>query len=98
MNVELQNLFSLEVEGISKTVNDYAVENFIRSYSKQLQTLELPKDEKRIAILVERLLEWYENNIDKIDSSRFVMNKEEHHKSMHLLGEIQRMLNGENKD
>lgn len=91
--MEFNDIFTLEIDGIAETINDYAVENFIRSYSTQLKDMKLPDDQEKVKIIIERLLEWYRENITLIDNSSFVNNKHEHHKSMRLLLEFQQKLN-----
>jgi hypothetical protein len=83
--MNLPDFYHLEVEGISETIQSYTVEHYIKSYSKQLISLNIEKDQ-------ERLLEWYEENIELINRSRFVSNKEEHQKSYRLLIELQEKL------
>ena len=93
IGVELKEVFSLEKEAISLTICDYTVDNFILSYSKQLKHLSLPEDYERIATIVKRLTEWYKLNINGINNSQFILNKEEHNKSMSLLIEFRDKLN-----
>ena len=90
--MELREVFSLEVEGISRTINDYAVENFIVGYSNQLQSCEIPKDVEKVKVIVNRLINWYNDTMDDIVHSRFINNKDEHIKSLRLLKEFQKEL------
>lgn len=91
--MNLPSLFYLEVEGISETIRSYTVENYIKSYSKQLEDLDIIKDRERIEVIVSRLIKWYEDNIDLINRSKFVSNKKEHQKSYRLLLELKGKLN-----
>ena len=85
-------LYDLEIEGISNTIKDYSVENFITSYSRKLIGLKPNKDKYLIETIVDRLVMWYQENILTIMNSRFVQNKEEHQKSYRLLTELQSLL------
>jgi len=91
--MELREVFNLEVEGISKTIREYAVENFIVSYTTQLQNCQIPEDNEKVKVIIKRLVEWYEDKMEDIVHSRFVHNKEEHLKSFRLLIEFQKKLN-----
>lgn len=91
--MNLPDFYYLEVEGISETIRSYTVENYIKSYSKQLLDLNILHDRERIEVIVSRLVEWYEGNLELINSSRFVSNKEEHIKSYNVLVELQKKLN-----
>jgi len=88
-DMNLPDFYYLEVEGISKTIRSYTVENYIKSYSKQLLDLSILHDRERITVIVNRLIKWYEEHLDVITESRFVLNKEEHIKSYHILIELQ---------
>ena len=84
--------YQLEIEGIIETINDYAIEHFIRSYTKQLRSLSLPSDFELISVIVDRLVAWYQSNIEAINASHFVSNKNEHQISYELLIEFQEKL------
>ena len=86
--MSISELFKLEVEGISETINSYTVRNFIKAYSKQLVKLDPEKDIEIMKIIVDRLIEWYQKNMSLIQNSKFVLNKEEHQKSYSLLIEL----------
>lgn len=87
-----QDLFSLEIEGLSKTIREYSTENFINSYSEQIINLELPKDKEKIVFILDNFLDWYEKHINEIQSSHFITNKHEHTKSLQILRELKNLL------
>ncbi|QMS85098.1 hypothetical protein [Candidatus Xianfuyuplasma coldseepsis] len=87
-----KNQYRLEIEGIIETINEYAIEHFIRSYTKQLRQLQLPNDLEMIQVIIDRLVHWYQEHIDDIEQSRFIANKKEHHISYELLIEFQEKL------
>jgi hypothetical protein len=87
-----QTEYQLEIEGIIETINEYAIENFVRSYTKQLKHLSYPQDKETISIIIDRLVDWYQRSMETIDNSRFVPNKHEHHQSYSLLIEFQSKL------
>jgi len=88
----LKELFDLEVEGITETINEYATSHFIISYSKQLQQLRLPEDREKIIVIVNRLISWYKDKIEDIRNSAFIVNKEQHDLSLNLLRELEHRL------
>lgn len=90
--MSLKDLFLLEIEGISETICGYSIENFIQSYSRQLLELDFEKDTFRIGDIFDRLIEWYDQNINIIYKSQFVNNKNEHKKSYRLLIELRSQL------
>lgn len=91
--MNLPDFFYLEVEGLSETIRSYTVENYIKSYSKQLLDLNILHDRDRIEVIVDRLIKWYETKLELINQSRFVPNKEEHIKSYNVLVELKEKLN-----
>lgn len=93
--MDLPSLYNLEREGISETIRGYAVEHYIKSYSKQLLDLNINTDKEQIEVIVKRLIEWYKKNISSIDQSKFVSNKEEHQKSYRLLIELNQRIESE---
>ncbi len=84
----LNELFKLEKEGIGTTIHNYTTDNFVKSYSKQLMELRYPEDKELLKVIIHRLLEWYDKNIEFIRESNYIYNKEGHEKSYILLQEI----------
>lgn len=89
----VNEVFEVEVKGISETINGYAVEKFIRSYSDQLRYLDFDSDRSKIDYIINQLVTWYEDNMSDIMRSLFVANKKEHEKSFQLLLELKEGLN-----
>ena len=83
--MSLIDLYDIEVSSISRTIQDYTVENFIQTYSNQLTKLDFVRDHDKLLYIVNELVDWYKGNIDSILTSKFVMNKQEHVKSYELL-------------
>ena len=90
--MEVKELYQLEIEGIRETINDYAVENFIKSYTKQLKDLALPQDKDLILEIIHRLVSWYDVHMNDILQSKFIINKAEHQKAFKLLSEFEHKL------
>lgn len=91
--MSIEELYSLEVEGIAETINNYAISYYIKSYSKQLTFLKLPEDHSKIQTIINRLDEWYNQSFDSIVNSKFVTNKEEHKKTKELIEKLKIELN-----
>mgnify|MGYP006883078174 CR=1 FL=1 len=90
--MSLEDLYTLEIEGVVNTICDYTVENFIESYSNQLTQYRLSEDFEKIYVIVDRLISWYSRNIESIRISRFVVNKKEHEKSYQILIKMKYLL------
>ena len=86
MNID--EIIELELEGIIKTICDYTSDTFVRSYAKKLGEINYKKDPLLFMKLVERLIDWYELESDKIFTSPYTFNKEGHKKTMTLLKQM----------
>ncbi len=92
--MRIEEVVLLELEGISKTIYEYTTDNYIRSYTKQLERINYPTDKNKLVLLVDRLCEWYSKNINQIIDGEFTLNKEGHKKGYNLLLDMQRELSG----
>ena len=83
--MKTEEIVNIELEGITKTIHEYTTDNYIRSYSKQLERISYPAEKDKLRMIVKRLCEWYKENIDVILSGEYILNKESHKKSYNLL-------------
>lgn len=90
--MEINNILTIEIEGLCKTIIHYTNDEFVRSYAEQLLELEFPKDTDRIKLLIDRLFDWYEDEIDRIVKSEYIHNKKTHLKSYNLITEAKELL------
>ncbi|QLY40153.1 hypothetical protein HF295_04465 [Hujiaoplasma nucleasis] len=94
MNIE--EIIRIELEGISQTIIQYTNDNFIKSYAKQILSIEYPSDKQLLEKLVSYLVDWYSKKIDVIESSDYVVSKDAHYKSYEILKELKEQLNNYN--
>lgn len=90
--MRINDILMIERNGIINTINEYTREHFITNYTTLFHEYTYPKEKNEIMQVTERLLEWYDNNIDDIRTNEFVRNKHEHEKSIHLLTELHSLL------
>ncbi len=90
--MEINEIIILEVDGMTETIKDYTTEKYIISYADKLKELKYPADENLITVIVNRLLEWYHNEIAKISKSNYIVNKSDHIKSINVLTEIKKRI------
>jgi hypothetical protein len=90
--MSIETILKIESEGLSNTIKDYTSENYILSYTKKLQESNYPEDKEVICILVNKLINWYEQNYKNILDSKYLSNKAEHTKSYELLKELKELL------
>lgn len=84
----IEEILSIERYGLINTINDYTREHYVRSYTDILAVLIFPRDKEKIIKVVYRLLEWYEDNIEKILNNQHIYNKMEHAKSQTILKDL----------
>ncbi len=95
--MEIEKILMVEIEGLSQTIKQYSNDNYIVSYANQLTNIEYPKDKIKFSLLVERLFEWYCNEIEKIKKSEFTLSKDAHYKSLSILKELNTILRESNE-
>lgn len=94
--MEINNIFTIEVEGMCKTIIHYTNDEYVKSYAHQLMGLKFPKDTGKIKLLVDRLYDWYSLEIDRIKESEYILNKHSHIKSYQLIEDAKIQLDREN--
>ena len=77
------------MEGLCVTIIQYSNDNYIISYAKQLRNTSYQEDKEIFLILIERLYQWYEREIERIKESEYTLGKEAHLRSFELLRNIQ---------
>ncbi len=86
--MKIEELLYLEVEGLTKTINEYTRDNYVISYSSKLTKLNFPKDKKMINLISGKLLDWYKDNIEDIKGNQYLPNINTHLKSINILEEL----------
>jgi len=92
----IEEIITMEFEGLSQTIMQYSNDNFIKSYAKKLLSIEFPKDRNLLIRLVDYLTTWYSSKIEEIKSSDFVVAKASHYKSYEILLELKEQLYNNN--
>lgn len=83
MNIE--QIVSVDFPALSRTVMEYATDNYISSYAEQLKTIKYPQESSKLIILVDRLVDWYSKEIEVIKKSEYIHSKKAHERSFELL-------------
>lgn len=88
----LQEIVRIEIPGMVETINEYTMEHYIRNYTTLLSSFHQSDDTENMLYVIERLIEWYEDNLNDIEHNKYIYNKHEHRKSYALLMELQTLL------
>ncbi|AIO19544.1 hypothetical protein KQ51_01668 [Candidatus Izimaplasma bacterium HR1] len=83
----LQEL-TIEYDGMLGTIKQYSCDPYVVSYLNKLKSAMKSEDFEMIKIMINKLNEWYEENINAIEENRWVINVDSHHKTQRLLKEF----------
>lgn len=82
----------LEFQGIKEVIFDYTSSGIIGNYINGLEKALNTDNFENVLYYLERICEWYKNNITDIHVSRWVDNKDEHDSTKKLLDDIHKEL------
>jgi hypothetical protein len=85
--VKFQEL-EIELGGIRGTITQYTRNPYIIGYLDSLEKYVGLRDADMTKICISKILNWYSNNYDSIQSSEYVFNKEDHKNTSQLLKDI----------
>jgi len=78
----------IEYEGMLGTIKQYSCDPYVLSYLNRLKDAIRNEDFGMIKIMINKLNEWYEENINAIEENRWVINLDSHHKTQRLIKEF----------
>ena len=90
--IGIEEIVQFELKALSKTICEYSTDNYISSYAEQIAGISFPEDRNKLVILIDKLLEWYVEEIKEIEKSEYVHSKESHIKSFKLLHKMKELL------
>ena len=93
--MRIENIVQVELPALSRTIREYTTDNYISSYAEQISSIIYPQEREKLAILISKLLEWYQNEIDVIKKGEYIHSKSSHEKSFLLLKEMKELLEKE---
>lgn len=78
----------IEYDGMLGTIIQYSCDPYVVSYLDKLKDAILSEEIDMIKVMISKLNEWYEENIIDIETNRWVVNVDSHHKTQRLLKEF----------
>jgi len=84
----LKQEFAIELGGIIGTIQTYTRNPFMTGYTKELKKAIAHNDLVSLRIALDKVIGWYEEEIEKINNDDYVFNKEMHHKAYSILHEF----------
>lgn len=77
--------FLIELEGVVGTILTYTRNPFMLGYTKELKKALFENDMDTVKIILDKVIGWYNEEMENIDGDEYVFNKELHHKSYDIL-------------
>ena len=84
---KLQEL-EIEYDGMFGTIKQYSCDPYVISYLDRLKNAIQNKEIEMIKIMIFKLNEWYNENTIDIETNRWVINLDSHHKTRKLIKEF----------
>ena len=78
----------IEFEGMLGTIKQYSCDPYVVSYLDTLKSAIQKREITMIRIMIAKLNEWYEDNMMDIETNRWVINLNSHHKTQRLIKEF----------
>ncbi len=78
----------IEYDGMLGTIIQYSCDPYVVSYLDKLKAAILNEEIDMIRIMISKLNGWYEENIIDIETNRWVINVDSHHKTQRLIKEF----------
>jgi hypothetical protein len=79
---------AIEYDGMLGTIKQYSCDPYVISYLNKLKSAIQNENFEMIRIMIKKLDEWYEENMEEIQENRWVINLNSHHKTQKLLKEF----------
>lgn len=80
--------YDIEIGGIIKTVESVCNDYFVLGYTEYLKKAIKEQNSELTNLLTEKLLDWYDTNIEKIMNSDFIYNKNNQEMTIKVLKEL----------
>ena len=90
--MSIETLLTLEVDGLCNTITDYTRDHYILNYTNLLRNSTYPQDKEILGLVINKLIDWYQEAYPVIQDSNYITNKKQHTKSYELLKELKTLL------
>ena len=84
--------FMVELNGIIETIHTYTRNPFMMGYTKELRKSIRHNDVEMLQIVLDKVIEWYTEEIDAIKNDEYIFNKNMHEKAYYILKEYRQAL------
>ncbi len=77
--------FLIELDGVIGTIHTYTRNPFMMGYTKEMKKAAADNDLDTLKIILDKVIGWYNEEIDKIKTDAYVFNKHMHQKAYDIL-------------
>ena len=84
--------FMVELNGIIETIHTYTRNPFMMGYTKELRKSIRQNDVEMLQIVLDKVINWYNEEIEAIKSDEYIFNKNMHEKAFDILKEYRQGL------
>ena len=77
--------FKVELEGVIGTIRTYTRNPFMMGYTKELKQAVETDDYQTMRLVLDKVIDWYSEELDNIKNDEFVFNKHMHEKAFIIL-------------
>jgi len=84
--------FAIELEGVIGTIHTYTRNPFMMGYTRELKKAVKQNDVDTVKIILDKVIGWYNEELEKIKSDEYVFNKNMHEKAYGILTEYRQTI------
>ncbi len=84
--------FMVELDGVIGTIHTYTRNPFMMGYTRELKRAVKHDDLDKIKIILDKVISWYNEEIDKIKNDEYIFNKNMHEKAYFILKEYRQAI------
>jgi hypothetical protein len=91
--MKVKYMIELEVPAIVSSIINEIADYYMVSYANQLKNCKFPEDAEKIDIIINKILNWYAENIDKKANEDLFFNMKNHTKNKQVLLDLKNKIN-----
>jgi Mg2+ and Co2+ transporter CorA len=84
--------FIIELGGIIGTIHTYTRNPFMVGYTRELKRAIRQNDTLMTKIILDKVIDWYDEEIENISNDQYIFNKSMHQKAYNILLEYRQSL------
>ncbi len=91
--MDLDEILNIEIDTLCQLIIEYSTDIYVVSYEKQLLNTDYANNKTKFILIVNRLNDWYKEEIKVILDSKYTLSVEAHQKSFEIIKSLKKHLN-----